>query len=321
LLVNKPKKGDIIEVQIENMGFEGSGIGRINGDFVVFVPKSVPGDIVKAKIRKTKKNFAEAAIEQILGNSDHRLIPKCEHFGTCNGCKMQNVDYHFQLEIKRQHVSDSFERIGGFVNLQIPPVIGSDNIFFYRNKLEFSFSNNKWLTEADMHKLSAAKSFALGYHIPGFIDKILDINKCWLQSDFSNKILNLTRNFFKERSCSVYSTKTSSGYLRFLVIRESANTSDLMINLITHTNDEKLIDEYSALIQNEIPEVTTLVNSISTTKAQVAQADYCNIIFGKGYIEEKIGNYRFSISPNSFFQTNSIQSLILFDSACVIATF
>jgi 23S rRNA (uracil1939-C5)-methyltransferase len=319
--VDKPRKDDIITLTIDDIVSDGRGIGRYNGEFVIFVPQTVPGDVITAKIRKTKKNYSEAKLLDVTVPSPFRVTPECEYFGTCNGCKMQNTGYSRQLEIKRKIVSDAFAKIGGFQDIKVPAVIGSQNIYFYRNKLEFSFSNDRWLTLEDMQNENADRSFALGYHIPGFIDKIIDIRKCYLQSIQSSKILNLTRDFFKSRNISVYSTKTHSGYLRFLVIRQSANTNDLMVNLITHTDEPTLIADYSIELKRNIPEVTTLINSISASKAQVASADNFSVLFGKGYIEEKIGDYTFKITPNSFFQTNSRQCEVLFQKALDIAEF
>lgn len=320
-LADKPRKDEIVELTIHDIGFEGKGIGRLNGEFVVFVPNTVPGDTVKAKIIRSKKNYANAKLEELTTPSQNRVKPECVYFGTCNGCKMQNIDYNFQLGIKKQAVVNAFERIGGIKGLDIPNVTGSDNIYFYRNKLEFSFSNNRWLTQEDMQVENIDKSFALGYHIPGFIDKIIDIHSCLLESEVSNKVLNHTRDFFKQRGSTIYSTKTHSGYLRFLTIRQAANTNDIMVNLITHDEDNELMEEYADLIKMNIPEVTTLINSISKSKAQVAQADHFNVIFGKDHIEETIGNYRFKIMPNSFFQTNSIQCKALFDTVVEFAEF
>lgn len=319
--MDRPRKDDVIELTIEDIGFEGKGIGRLNGEFVVFVPHTVPGDVIKAKIKRSKKNYADAKLEEFTSLSDKRVMPQCVYFETCNGCKMQNIGYSYQLQIKRNAVLNAFERIGGFKDIQIPEVLGSENIYFYRNKLEFSFSNNRWLTDADMKIENIDKSFALGYHIPGFIDKILDIHSCELESETSNRILNLTRDFFKARNISIYSTKVHSGYLRFLTVRQSANTPDLMVNLITHDEDHKLIAEYTKALRERVPEVTTLINSISSSKAQVAQADSFNVIFGKGFIEEKVGDYNFKITPNSFFQTNSMQSKTLFDTVIEFAEF
>ena len=318
--MEKPAKNDILELEIQDLGFEGKGIARTSGDFVVFVNNAIPGDTVKAKIKKVRKKYAETSQVEIVNKSGYRTTPECSYFGTCNGCKMQNADYNFQLEIKRKSVKNAFEKIGGFKNTDIPPVIGSKNIYFYRNKLEFSFSNQRWLTEADIGK-TEDKNFALGFHMPGFIDKVLDIESCLLQSELSNKILNLTRDFFKERNETIYTTKTHSGYLRYLVIRKSSFTEDLMVNLITHNENKSLISEYANTLKKEVPQITTLVNSISTAKSQVAQADYFNAILGNGFINEKIGQYSFKIKPFSFFQTNSIQAKSLFDAVVQLAEF
>jgi 23S rRNA (uracil1939-C5)-methyltransferase len=310
--MQKLKVNDIIELEISGLGYEGNGIGRIN-DFVIFVKYTVPGDKVRTTVKKVKKNYAEGIISEILSPSSLRADPQCEHFGACNGCKMQNITYDYQLRVKRQNVKNALEKIGESSGIEIPEVLGSDDIYYYRNKLEFSFSNNKWLTESDYDSEANDKSFALGFHMPGFTDKVLDIKKCYLQSENSNKTLHLTRDFFKSKKATIYTTKTHTGYLRFLVIRQSANTNDLMVNIVTSTEDRPLINEYSRVIQEQIPEVTTLLNTISTTKAQVVKGDYSITIYGKGYIEEKLGDHFFKITPNSFFQTNSRQAQKLFD--------
>jgi len=311
--MTKPLKDDILEIEITSLGAEGSGIGRTTDDFVVFVKNTVPGDKARIKVKKVKKNYAEAILIEIIENSVKRAAPLCEYFGTCNGCRMQNIDYPHQLELKHNIVKNAFERIGGFQNIEIPAVTGSEKIYYYRNKLEFSFSNQRWLTEKDINNENADKDFALGFHMPGFINKVIDINNCRLQSEISNKILNLTREFFKSKGESVYTTKTHTGFLRYLIIRQSACSPDLMINLITFTENNNLVNEFSEILKKEAPEITTFINSISASKAQVAQSDYSNTIFGDGYIMEKIGNYTFKITPSSFFQTNSLQAKKLFD--------
>ena len=315
------KKDDIIELDIDDIGAEGNGVGRFEGEYVVFVPKSVPGDRVSVKIKKKKKKFAEAVLLEILKPSPYRIEPKCEYFGTCNGCKIQHIDYTKQLGIKQNIVKNAFERIGGFENINIPPVLGSDDIYFYRNKLEFSFGNQRWLTTEDMQIENIDKSFAVGYHIPGFYEKILDIRACYLQSELTSRILNLTRDFFKPKETTIYSTKTHSGYLRFLTVRRAVNNSGLMVNLITYDKNPDLINEYASMLQNEVSEVTTLVNSLTESKAQVALADNFSVIYGDGFIEEKIGKYKFKITPNSFFQTNSKQCERLFDTVTDFAGF
>jgi 23S rRNA (uracil1939-C5)-methyltransferase len=307
----KPAKDNILKLKIDDIGAEGKGIARTDSDFVIFVNNAVPGDYVKAQVQKVKKNFAEAKLVETLEKSDYRVSPECEYFGLCNGCKMQNISYQHQLELKRKNVINSFERIGGFKEINVPIPIGSENTYFYRNKLEFSFSSQKWLTDRDFNNND--KDFALGFHMPGFVNKVLDVAKCLLQSELSNKILNLTREFFKSRRIPIYSIKSHSGYLRYLVIRQSVSTKEIMVNLITFDEKPELITEYSNFLKIEVPEVTTLVNSISKTKAQVASGEYYNTIFGKGYINENIGKFSFEITPFSFFQTNSMQAKKLFD--------
>lgn len=319
--MEKPKRDDILDLKIADIGFEGNGIGKTDSGFVVFVPGVVPGDTVKVRVRKVKKNLAEAKLLEIIDKSQYRIQPECIHFGVCNGCKMQHIDYDYQLNIKRQNVINSLERIGGFAGINVPELLGSDNIYFYRNKLEFSFSSDRWLTESDMENENADKNFALGYHMPGFNEKVIDIFDCRLESEVSNKILNLTRDFFKSRNETIYSTKTHSGYLRYLVIRQAANTSDLMLNLITSSENENLITEYAQQIKQNIPEVTTFINSISGSKAQVAQSDYSIIIFGDGFINEMIGKYKFKITPSSFFQTNTKQCGALYDTILQLGQF
>lgn len=322
--MDKPLRDEKIELLIQDMGFEGSGIGKTEGNFAVFVPNTVPGDRALVKIIKSKKNLAEAKLLEILTPSEFRIEPECSFFGTCNGCRMQHIGYSKQLEIKKQSVVNAFERIGGFSGINVPPVLSSDNIFYYRNKLEFSFSANRWLTAEDMNTEINDKSFALGFHKPGFIDKIIDINKCMLQSEISNIILNLTREYFKSRNISIYSTKTHEGFLRFLIIRQSANTGDMLINLITYGYEDELINGYRDLLLNNLPspdEHLTIINSVSERKAQVAQADSFRILHGKGYIEEKLGSVKFKISPFSFFQTNTKQCEKLFGSLMQLGDF
>jgi 23S rRNA (uracil1939-C5)-methyltransferase len=214
--------------------------------------------------------------------------------------------------------------------LNIPNVIGADRQYFYRNKLEFSFSSNRWLTEEDSSKETGDKTFALGFHKPGFIDKVIDINKCYLQSDFSNKILTLTREFFKSRNTSIYSAKTHEGFLRYLVIRQSLNTNDSLLNLISSGKNDELIREYSDfIIQNikgdsknkDIIESLSIAHSISYSKANVAQADEYFVLRGNGFIREKIKDLNFKISPFSFFQTNTGQCEKLFDTLVESAEF
>jgi len=311
------KKGTQLNVSITDLSTEGKGIFKTEEGFVIFVEKLIPGDKAIVEIIRKKSGYAEAKLMELTEKSENRIEPRCKHFGTCGGCKFQYLPYQNQLEYKRKVVVDAFERIGGFRIPEIPAVIGSDDFYNYRNKMEFSFSDDKWYDVPVDGK--PVPDFALGLHVPKFYTKVLDIEKCFLQSEISNRILNLTREFFKTKGTSIYSTKTHSGFLRFLIIRQTKNTGDLMLNLVTYDYNEQLIKEYSNLIKSEIPEVTTFVNSFSTKKAQVAFGEDLKIIFGDGFILEKLNNkirdLIFKISPNSFFQTNTIQAEKLYSVA------
>ena len=243
------KKGDILELEIEGYAFEGKGIARIKKDeeteknYVLFVHGSYPGDKVNAKITKIKKSYAEAKVEKVIVSSPERVNARCKYFGTCGGCRQQDLSYEAQIKYKQQQVEEIFKKLGGFSGFKMLPIIPSKNIFFYRNKMEFSFSDKRWLTPDEINsEESLDKDFALGLHIPNVYDKVLDIDVCYLQSELSYKILNFTREFFKGRNIRPYSTKTHSGFLRNLVIRQAYHTKDLMVNLVT-ADEDKIFDE------------------------------------------------------------------------------
>lgn len=323
------KKGDIVELQIEKYAFEGKGIAKVsksellgldNGDvieknYVVFVNGSYPGDKVKARLVKIKNSYAEAVTSEILFSSSERQKARCKYFGVCGGCKQQDLNYISQLKYKQLQVEEIFDKLGGFKSLHVESIIPSENIFFYRNKMEFSFADRRWLTKDELTNENIEKNFALGLHIPRIYDKVLDVDECFLQSEISNQILNFTRKFFKERNNSIYSTKTHTGYLRNLVIKQSQKTSDLMVNLVTSEENNELAKKYAEELLKEVPGVTTIINNISKKKASIAVGDYEKIIHGSGFIYDIIGDYKFRISANSFFQTNTLQAENLYQTA------
>ena len=310
-------KGDLITVNIERYAFEGKGIARLDADsnsnipgsdsFIVFVNGAYPGDLVSAKVKKVKKSYAEAVSEKILSPSPKRVQPRCKFFGTCGGCKQQDLDYQQQIVYKQEQVEDIFKHNGGLSDFRTEKILPSENIFFYRNKMEFSFSELQWLTEKEMG-IEIKKNFVLGLHVPNIFDKILDIDECFLQSELSSNILNFTRDFFKQRHSTIYNTKTHSGFLRNLVIRQAQNSKDLMINLVTSEENESLIKVYGTSITGRFPEITTIVNNVSKKKSSIAVGDYEIVYHGSGFIYDKIGKYKFRISSNSFFQTNTLQA-------------
>ena len=319
------KKGEQIELEITGYAFEGKGIAKIDFEeieneeskkFVVFVNGSYPGDTVKAKIRKKKARYAEAMVDEIISPSPNRIDAKCNYFKYCGGCKAQDLKYETQLEYKEEQVRDIFEKLGGFSDFETLPIVPSEKTFFYRNKMEFSFADKRWLTPDELNNEEIKnRNFALGLHIPRIFDKVLDIEECWLQSETSNKILNFTREFFRKRDISIYSTKTHEGFLRNLIIKTAHHTNDLMVNLVTSAENDDLIKEYSESIKNEIHEITTIINNINLKKSQTAIGDFEKVFLGDGYIYDEIGDYKFRISANSFFQTNTLQAEKLYETA------
>jgi len=317
-------KGDVIQIKVERYAFEGKGIGKVDLDnpfgnsepdsFIVFVNGAYPGDVVSAKIKKLKKSYAEAVVEEVISPSEQRVQPRCKYFGTCGGCKQQDLAYKQQTAYKQEQVEDIFKHDGGLSDFKIENILPSENIFYYRNKMEFSFSDLQWLTVLDDDNVSK-QVFFVGLHVPNNFEKILDIDECFLQSELSAHILNFTREFFKKRHASIYSTKTHSGYLRNLIIRLAQKTKDVMINLVTLEENELLMKEYASAVTIKFPEITTIVNNISKKKASIAVGDYEIVYHGSGFIHDKIGNYKFRISANSFFQTNTIQAEKLYSTA------
>lgn len=310
--------GDVVTLTIESTGFEGKSVARIDG-LVVFVEGAVAGDVVTAKILKSKKNYAEAKVLEVLTPSVNRVIPRCSYFGTCGGCKWQHVAYATQLSFKQQHVVDAIERIGGMKDVPVLPIIGSDDEYFYRNKLEFSFSDKEW--KRDLPDTANEKTLALGFHVPQRWDKVLNIEECFLQSTLSNEILNTVRRFAVENNLGAYSQETGSGYFRNLVIREGKNTGDVMVNVVTFEDAPELMNALSIELTRKFPEITTVVNNVTTKKSQVAVGEFEKIYFGSGVIHDKIGDKLFQISANSFFQTNTKQAEKLYALAKEFAGF
>lgn len=316
------KKGEVIKLEIGKYAFEGRGIAKLNipvenkENFVVFTDGAYPGDVVNASLTKIKKNYAEAKVVDILVPSPYRVKPNCKYFGICGGCKQQDFSYEKQIEYKQLQVNEIFQKMGGLSDYICQPIVPSKNIFFYRNKMEFSFADKRWLTEEEIKSEKIfERSFALGLHTPNSFDKVLDIDGCFLQSEISNNILKFTKDFFKSRNSSIYTTKTHTGYLRNLVIKQSFNTNDLMVNLVTSAEDDELINTYCNQLLKTVPQVTTIINNINTKKALVATGDYEKIFYGSGFIYDSIGHCKFRISANSFFQTNTAQAENLYNIA------
>lgn len=316
------KRGDEVTLRLEGAAVEGKCIARMDG-LVVFVRGGVPGDTARVRITKVKKQFLEADFRALEQPSPDRVQARCRYFGVCGGCTSQELHYDAQLQSKRRSIVDALERIGGLVGVEVLPAAGAVEIYWYRNKMEFSFGE-RWLTVEEMARgadeLNGEQSrFALGLHLPGRFDKVLDLEECWLQSEASVRIVNATRRFALAAGLGVHSTRTHEGYLRNLVIREGRRTGERMVNLVTFDDRPDVMRAYTESLLAEVPEISTVVNNMTERKSQVAFGDVEKVYYGPGSITEKIGGRTYRISANSFFQTNTAQAERLYDVALEMA--
>ncbi|MCM1504466.1 MAG: 23S rRNA (uracil(1939)-C(5))-methyltransferase RlmD [Muribaculum sp.] len=311
----KRKELPVLEqVEISDVAAEGNALARVDG-MVVFVPFGAPGDIVDIKLTKKKKNYADGRVTVIHKPSELRVIPKCEHFTVCGGCRWQHLPYEFQLSCKQRQVEDAITRIAKVDAPQISPIIGSDNIWEYRNKMEYTFSNKMWLT---FEQLESGEDFpdrnAAGFHIPGAFDKVLDINRCHLQADFGNKLRVFIKNFGKEHGYTFYDLREQHGLLRTLMIRITSTGETMAVMSFGEDNPEAISTLLTA-VKNEFPQITSLMYVINT-KVNDTIADQEIITFaGRDYIEENMEGLTFRIGPKSFYQTNSLQAHKLYSVA------
>lgn len=307
------KRGAEVELTIEKFADRGKSLARLDG-YVVFVEGAVPGDQVRARVIKGKKNYAEARLLDLLTPSPLRTEPRCFYFGTCGGCKWQHVAYPAQLEAKRQSVEEALTHHGHLEAVEVRPTLGAEATYFYRNKMEFSFSAHRWLTPQEIaSEETFDTAFALGLHVPGNFYKVLDLNECHLQSELSVRLVNGVRAFAQGRDWKPWNIRSHEGFLRHLVIRQGAHTDEVMVNLVTNGYDQGRMAELALYLRMECPEVTTLVNTINTGVAQTAYGEAIHTVFGPGVIHDCIGPYRFEIAPNAFFQTNTRQAERLYE--------
>lgn len=306
------KKGMDIELTITDIAFGGKGIVKEDG-FVIFVKDAVPGDKVMARITKKKQNYAEAYVLQLLEASTHRRSAPCEYADYCGGCAWQFLDYAKQLEYKRNHVEEALLHIGFLDAVKVLPTLPSDDIFHYRNKMEFSFSDLRWLMPAEMASAEPLeRDFALGLHIPGTFNKVLDVYKCWLMPEYGNGILNFVREFAKKSGLPVYGLKSHVGFWRFLMLRHSVAYDQWMVNIIT-SKEDPVLRQLAAEIIVKFPKVASVVNNVTARRAGIAVGEYEVLLAGEPYLIDCIGDYKFKISANSFFQTNTKGAQKLYD--------
>ena len=308
----KKKPLPIVEnFEITGVAAEGKSLGRWN-ELVTFVPYGAPGDIVDVQITRKKHSFAEGNIVRMVQPSELRVEPLCEHFGVCGGCKWQHLPYEYQLRCKQQQVVDALERIAKVEIPPIRPILGSSQITHYRNKLEFTFSNKCWLTR---EQLDSGTEFtdrnALGFHIPGGFDKVLDIKRCWLQDDISNEIRLFLKQYCIEHGYSFYDIKANEGLMRMVMIRV-ASTGEIMLVVVFSEPNQQAIHDVMGAIKTQFPQITSLMYVVNM-KVNDSITDQDVLLYsGRDYIEEEMEGLRFRIGPKSFYQTNSRQAYELY---------
>jgi len=294
-----------------DMADKGRAVGR-TGDVVVFATGAVPGDVIDAEVVKKFPTYIEAKALKINTPSPYRTEPFCTHFGTCGGCKWQNLEYHAQLKFKEKQVRDAMIRIAKIKEPSILPIIGSDRIRYYRNKLEFSFTNKRYLLKEEIDSGTDKNMNGLGFHIPGKFNKILDIDTCFLQNDLSNRIRNFINAFAKSHAISFFDIKKQTGLLRGLIIRNTESGEWMVIVMFKEENSDVRVKLLDAIVK-EFPELTSVMYIINTKKNDTITDQAVHLHQGRGYIMEEMGDLKFMIGPKSFFQTNTKQATLLYN--------
>ncbi len=313
-------------VEIMDAGAEGKAVARVDNR-VVFIPFGVPGDIVDVQVTGKKKSFFEARIVSFHKYSPYRVEPACEHFGLCGGCRWQNMSYDKQLFFKQKQVKDHFDRIGKFGYPEIRPILASDDVYFYRNKLDYTFSNRKWFTGQKPESSENVNSNGLGFHLAGMFDRIIDIQKCHLQPDPSNAIRLSVRDYSLSRGLSFYDAKTWQGLLRNLIIRNTIS-GELMVIMVFKDDEEKIINDLLQFVKDSFPAISSLMYVINPKKNDDISDLEIRLFHGKPYIMEELHAFgaedpglKFRIGPVSFFQTNARQAAKLYRVAAEMADF
>ncbi len=319
-MARKPKYLPLLEnIEISAMAAEGKSLARVKmrpedeSAIVVFIPYGAPGDIADVKIDRKKHSFAEGHIERLVRPSEFRVEPKCKHFGLCGGCKWQHIPYQKQLDCKQQTVVDALTRIGKIEIPEIFPILGSKEIWRYRNKMEYTFSDKKWRTWEDIKsgKVFEDSSNALGFHIPGAFDKVLHIEECYLQGSLGDRIRIGLYDFAERNGISFYNLKENRGLLRNLMIRISS-TGQCMVCLQFGDNDADRIKLVMDYLKESFPEITSLLYVVNLKLNDTISDQDVIAYSGPDYIEEEMEGLKFRVNAKSFYQTNSLQAYELY---------
>lgn len=314
-MARKRKELPLLEkVTITDVAAEGKAIARVD-DLVVFVPYVVPGDVVDLQIKRKKHHYAEAEAVHFHSYSPVRAVPFCQHYGVCGGCKWQILPYEEQIKAKQKQVTDNLTRIGKIELPEISPILGSKKTQCYRNKLEYTFSNKRWLTAEEVkQEVTYDQMNAVGFHIPTAFDKVLAIEKCWLQDDITNRLRNAIRDYAYAHNYSFQNLRTHEGMLRNLIVRTSS-TGELMVILVCKIDSDEEMKRYRQLLQfvaDSFPEITSLLYIINNKVNDTITDLEVHTFSGNDHIYEEMEGLRFKVGPKSFYQTNSEQAYELY---------
>lgn len=314
-MARKKKELPLLEkVTITDVAAEGKAVAKVN-ELVIFVPYVVPGDVVDLQVKRKKNHYAEAVAVKFHEKSPLRTEPFCSHFGMCGGCKWQCLSYEEQLKYKQKQVFDNLTRIGKVELPEFRPILGSEKTRFYRNKLEFTFSNKRWLTEEEVKQdVKYDQMNAVGFHIPGAFDKVLAIDKCWLQDDISNQIRNAVRDYAYAHNFPFFDLRTQEGLLRNIMIRTSS-TGEVMVVLqckVTDDEGRRKMEEILQFMADSFPQITSLMYVINNKCNDTIGDLDVEVFKGNDHIFEEMEGLRFKVGPKSFYQTNSEQAYNLY---------
>lgn len=309
---NKKKNLILENIRLLAAGAKGVAIGKTEDGKTVLVSGAIPGDVVNVRVKKSKSKYYEAEAVEVLEQSPYRVVPKCIHFGVCGGCKWQNMSYEKQLDFKQEEVYNNIKRIGGIEDFETVSILGSEEQYFYRNKMEFSFSNARWLTEAEVNSQDNINDKnALGFHIPGMWSKILDLKECFLQEDPSNSIRLAVKEYAEQNGLDFFDVKNQEGFLRTLMMRQNSKGEWMVLFQLFREEKENREKLFEFLLQR-FPQIKTLVYAINP-KANDSIYDLdINVFSGEGFLMEEMDGLKFKIGPKSFFQTNYQQALELY---------
>lgn len=306
------KKQPIVETEIVGLAFGGRGIARIDG-MAVFVDQAVPGDRALIQITRRKKNFAEARLVEILSPSLDRVAAPCRYSGFCGGCTWQFLRYEKQLEYKRRHVAESLEHIAAIKEVPVHSTLPSAPVFEYRNKMEFTCTDRRWLLPAEMADPAADRAFALGLHVPGAFHKVFDTLECLLHPAVGNRILAEIRDGIRSSGRPVYGLRSHEGFWRFVMLRNSASTGSWMVNFVTAFDERQPLLALAERLMATFPEIASVVNNVTARQAGIAVGEFERRVAGSACIRDAIGRFEFDISANSFFQTNTRAAARLYE--------